>query len=125
MLILKKGISNLIFRKVKERVTRLLTISADDMEEVHEIGAGNIGAVVGMKACRTGDTLVAYGATPIVLPGVMAPESVFSCSVEAESTSKEKDLRQALMILQVEDPSLLVTYDEESGQTVVSCIFFK
>ena len=83
--------------------------------------AGNIAAAVGLKYTRTGDTLVAGNdAQPVVLSGVRTPEPVFSCSIEAESSVEGKKLEDALNFLQLEDPSFVVTEDDETGQTLVS-----
>ncbi|KAG1708032.1 hypothetical protein DVH05_024717 [Phytophthora capsici] len=106
----------------KERLTRLMHVAADDQEAVEFISAGHIGAAVGLKHTFTGDTLVsAKDAAPqMVLPGVQIPKPVFTCSIEAESSAKQKDLDNALESLQREDPSFVVTVDEETGQTLMS-----
>lgn len=111
-------------RQQKERITRLMLVAADDSDEVAEISAGNIGAAVGLKNTFTGDTIVAskdhHASEYLVLPGVQIPKPVFTCSVEAESSAKQKDLDDALYHLQREDPSFVVTVDEETGQTLMS-----
>ncbi|RHY24041.1 hypothetical protein DYB32_009888, partial [Aphanomyces invadans] len=94
-------------RNVKERLTRLMLVAADDADEVDEIKAGNIGAAVGLKNTYTGDTLVAGNA-------------VFTCSIESDSLSRQKELDEALGHLQREDPSFVVMQDEETGQTLMS-----
>ncbi|KAI9982890.1 hypothetical protein PInf_006690 [Phytophthora infestans] len=106
----------------KERLTRLIHVAADDQEAVEFISAGHIGAAVGLKHTFTGDTLVSAkdAAHPMVLPGVQIPKPVFTCSIEAESSAKQKDLDAALENLQREDPSFVVTVDEETGQTLMS-----
>ncbi|EEY54455.1 elongation factor G, putative [Phytophthora infestans T30-4] len=106
----------------KERLTRLMHVAADDQEAVEFISAGHIGAAVGLKHTFTGDTLVSAkdAAHPMVLPGVQIPKPVFTCSIEAESSAKQKDLDAALENLQREDPSFVVTVDEETGQTLMS-----
>ncbi|ETL88710.1 translation elongation factor G, partial [Phytophthora nicotianae] len=106
----------------KERLTRLMHVAADDQEAVEFISAGHIGAAVGLKHTFTGDTLVSAKdvAHPLVLPGVQIPKPVFTCSIEAESSAKQKDLDAALENLQREDPSFVVTVDEETGQTLMS-----
>ncbi|KAG7388188.1 G elongation factor, mitochondrial 2 [Phytophthora pseudosyringae] len=106
----------------KERLTRLMHVAADDQEAVEFISAGHIGAAVGLKHTFTGDTLVSAkdAAHQMVLPGVQIPKPVFTCSIEAESSAKQKDLDAALENLQREDPSFVVTVDEETGQTLMS-----
>ncbi|GLD99800.1 hypothetical protein PINS_up008528 [Pythium insidiosum] len=112
-------------RDAKERITRLMLVNADDADEVDAISAGNIGAAVGLKHTFTGDTIIAAKdhhaarAAP-VLPGVQVPKPVFTCSVEPESSAKQKELDDALYYLQREDPSFVVTVDEETGQTLMS-----
>ncbi|TMW62010.1 hypothetical protein Poli38472_009503 [Pythium oligandrum] len=110
-------------RDAKERITRLMLVNADDADEVTEISAGNIGAAVGLKNTFTGDTIVAakdHNGDAVILPGVQVPKPVFTCSVEAESSAKQKDLDDALYYLQREDPSFVVSVDEETGQTLMS-----
>ncbi len=111
----------------KERVNRLLTISADSVEEMDSIGAGHIGAVVGLKETRSGDTLCRQGErSPLVLEGLEVPPAVFTASVQMGAGNKagkgsKDDLHEALRILAREDPSLQVVYeDPESKQTLVS-----
>ncbi|CAH0519650.1 unnamed protein product [Peronospora belbahrii] len=106
----------------KERITRLMHVAADGQEAVESISAGHIGAAVGLKHTFTGDTLISGqdGTHPIVLPGVQIPKPVFTCSIEAESSAKQKDLDTALEHLQREDPSFVVTADDETGQTLMS-----
>ncbi|RLN98080.1 hypothetical protein BBJ28_00011625 [Nothophytophthora sp. Chile5] len=107
---------------VKERMTRLMRVAADDQDAVESISAGHIGAAVGLKHTFTGDTLVSAkdAAHQVVLPGVQVPKPVFTCSIEAESSAKQKDLDLALEHLQREDPSFVVTVDDETGQTLMS-----
>lgn len=111
-------------RQAKERITRLMRVAADDSDEVELISAGNIGAAVGLKNTYTGDTLVAakdhHASASVVLPGVQIPKPVFTCSIEAESSAKQKDLDDALSHLQREDPSFVVSVDDETGQTLMS-----
>uniref|UniRef100_M4BEP1 Tr-type G domain-containing protein n=1 Tax=Hyaloperonospora arabidopsidis (strain Emoy2) TaxID=559515 RepID=M4BEP1_HYAAE len=106
----------------KERLTRLMHVAADDEEIVESISAGHIGAAVGLKHTFTGDTLVSAkdAAHQLVLLGIQVPKPVFTCSIEAESSAKQKDLDTALEHLQREDPSFVVTVDDETGQTLMS-----
>ncbi|KAJ5084934.1 hypothetical protein NUU61_009513 [Penicillium alfredii] len=114
---------------VSERAPRLLKMYANDAVEVDSIPAGHIGVVVGLKHARTGDTLVSYAgnkATPpeplntLQLRPIDVPPPVFFTSVEPHSLSEEKRMQDALALLLREDPSLHVTVDEESGQTLLS-----
>ncbi|RKP34266.1 elongation factor G, domain II-domain-containing protein [Dimargaris cristalligena] len=116
----------------KERANKLLTMYADDVEEVAEIPLGGIGVILGLKHTRTGDTLVdsaavsgGSGRSPKLaalpkLRGLEPPPPVFFCSVEPHSVTEEKALTQALNYILLEDPSLHVSTDPESGQTILS-----
>ncbi|KAB8237596.1 mitochondrial elongation factor MEF2 [Aspergillus alliaceus] len=114
---------------VSERAPRLLKMYANDAVEVDSIPEGQIGVVVGLKQTRTGDTLVTYSgnkATPpeplntLQLRPINVPPPVFFASVEPHSLSEEKRLQESLAMLLREDPSLHVTVDEDSGQTLLS-----
>ncbi|WP_404962089.1 elongation factor G [Streptomyces sp. 147326] len=102
-----------------ERVGRILRVQADQHEEREEAVAGDIVAVIGLKAARAGTTLCAPGA-PLVLepPSVAAP--VVSVAVEARRSIDTGRLSAALARLAEEDPSLVVRSDAETGQTVLS-----
>lgn len=116
---------------VPERVPRLLRMYASDAVEVQSISAGQIGVITGLKYARTGDTLVSYaGINPKVGPPepwnrlqlrpIDVPPPVFFASVEPHSLSEEKPLAEALALLLREDPSLQVSVDPDSGQTLLS-----
>lgn len=114
---------------LSERAPRLLKMYANDAVEVDSIPAGHIGVVVGLKHARTGDTLVSYAgnkATPpepltsLQLRPIDVPPPVFFTSVEPHSLSEEKRMQESLALLLREDPSLHVSVDEESGQTLLS-----
>jgi len=114
---------------LSERAPRLLKMYANDAVEVDSILAGHIGVVVGLKHARTGDTLVSYAgnkATPpepltsLQLRPIDVPPPVFFTSVEPHSLSEEKRMQESLALLLREDPSLHVSVDEESGQTLLS-----
>ncbi|WP_405443335.1 elongation factor G [Streptomyces avidinii] len=102
-----------------ERVGRILRVQADRHEEREEAVAGDIVAVVGLKAARAGTTLCAPGA-PLVLEPPSVAEPVVSVAVEARRNSDTGRLSAALARLAEEDPSLVVRSDAESGQTVLS-----
>jgi len=103
----------------KERVGRIVKMHAIKREEVKEIYAGEIGAVVGLKATTTGDTLCT-GETKIVLERMDFPEPVISVAVEPKTKADQEKMGIALSKLAAEDPSFRVHTDEESGQTIIS-----
>jgi elongation factor G len=114
---------------VAERAPRLFKMYANDAVEVGSIPAGHIGVVTGLKHARTGDTLISYAGnkpTPpeplntLQLRPIDIPPPVFFASIEPHSLSEEKNMQQALALLLREDPSLRVTVDEDSGQTLLS-----
>ncbi|KAJ8325135.1 Ribosome-releasing factor 2, mitochondrial [Batrachochytrium dendrobatidis] len=108
-------------KPIKERATKLLELYADDYDEIPLISAGNIGAIVGLKHVKTGDTLLAStDKRAIQLHSIPIPPPVFVRSCEAESISSEKAMAAALESLCREDPSLTVTVNDETGQTLLS-----
>jgi len=106
-------------RKKKERVGRLLQMHANNREEVKEVRAGDIAAIVGLKEVTTGDTLCAQKA-PIVLERMEFPEPVISIAVEPKTLADQDKMAVSLERLAKEDPSFAVKTDEESGQTIIS-----
>ncbi|MGW2817222.1 elongation factor G [Streptomyces sp. NPDC001415] len=102
-----------------ERVGRILRVQADRHEEREEAMAGDIVAVVGLKAARPGATLCAPDA-PVLLEPPSVAEPVVSVAVEAKRATDTGRLAAALARLAEEDPSLVVRTDEETGQTVLS-----
>ncbi|MFF2044584.1 elongation factor G [Kitasatospora sp. NPDC058170] len=102
-----------------ERVGRILRVQADRHEELDLATAGDIVAVIGLKAARTGTTLCAPGA-PLVLEPPSTAEPVVSVAVEARRGTDTDRLASALARLAEEDPSLSVRTDPETGQTVLS-----
>jgi elongation factor G len=103
----------------KERIGRLLQMHANKREEIDEIDAGDIAAVVGLKAARTGDTLCDFH-KPIVLESVHFPEPVLSIAIEPKTQADMDRLAQSLDRLAQEDPSFRRSVDEETGQTIIS-----
>jgi elongation factor G len=103
----------------KERIGRLLKMHAIKREEVSELYAGEIGAVVGLKSTITGDTL-ASEKDPVVLERMDFPEPVISVAVEPKTKADQEKMGIALGKLAQEDPSFRVETDEESGQTIIS-----
>ncbi len=103
----------------KERIGRLLKMHAIKREEVSELYAGEIGAVVGLKSTITGDTL-ASEKDPVILERMDFPEPVISVAVEPKTKADQEKMGVALGKLAQEDPSFRVETDEESGQTIIS-----
>ncbi len=102
-----------------ERVGRILRMHANHREERSEIGAGEIAAVVGLKATTTGDTL-AVDTAPIRLESMTFPDPVISVAIEPKTKSDQDKLGNALQRLSEEDPTFQVRTDEETGQTLIS-----
>jgi elongation factor G len=103
----------------KERIGRIMKMQAIKREEVKEIYAGEIGAVVGLKNTTTGDTLCAPE-DKVVLERMDFPEPVISVAVEPKTKADQEKMGIALQKLAQEDPSFRVETDEESGQTIIS-----
>jgi len=106
-------------RGKRERVGRLIRMYADRREEIDEILAGDIAAVLGMKDTFTGDTLSDIS-NPILLENITFPEPVVSVAIEPKSTVDQDRLSQALHKLAEEDPTFRVHNDETTGQTIIS-----
>ena len=118
--VLKSGTYVLNSTKMKkERIGRLLKMHANKREEVSELYAGEIGAVVGLKSTITGDTL-ASEKDPVILEKMDFPEPVISVAVEPKTKADQEKMGVALGKLAQEDPSFRVKTDEESGQTIIS-----
>jgi elongation factor G len=103
----------------KERVGRLLQMHANKREEIKELYAGEIGAVVGLKDTLTGDTLC-DPSNPVILERMNFPDPVISVAVEPKTKADQEKMGIALKKLAEEDPSFRVSSDEESGQTIIS-----
>ncbi len=103
----------------KERIGRIMKMHAIKREEVKEIYAGEIGAVVGLKNTTTGDTLCS-DKDKVVLERMDFPDPVISVAVEPKTKADQEKMGLALGKLAAEDPSFRVATDEESGQTIIS-----
>ncbi len=103
----------------KERIGRLLKMHANKREDIKELYAGDIGAVVGLKDTFTGDTLCDEG-KPIILEVMVFPEPVISIAIEPKTKADQEKLGVSLNKLASEDPSFRVKTDEETGQTIIS-----
>jgi len=106
-------------KEKKERVGRIMKMHAIKREEVSEIYAGEIGAVVGLKNTTTGDTLCS-DKDKVVLERMDFPDPVISVAVEPKTKADQEKMGLALGKLAAEDPSFRVATDEESGQTIIS-----
>jgi elongation factor G len=102
----------------RERIGRLIRMHADHREDVTEIRAGDIGAVLGFKETFTGDTLC--DTKKIVLESITFPEPVISIAIEPKSTADQDKMNEALRKLSEEDPTFRVRTDENTGQTIIS-----
>ncbi|MFN8775156.1 MAG: elongation factor G [Flavobacteriales bacterium] len=103
----------------KERISRIFQMHANKQNPIDQLGAGDIGAVVGFKDIKTGDTLCDEK-NPIVLESMKFPEPVIGLAVEPKTQADSDKLGMALAKLAEEDPTFRVHTDEETGQTVIS-----
>ena len=106
-------------RQRKERIGRLLQMHANKREEIDEVFAGDIAAVVGLKAISTGETLCSVQ-HPILLESLEFPEPVISIAIEPKTNADMDRLSGSLERLAQEDPSFRVHVDPETGQTIIS-----
>jgi elongation factor G len=103
----------------KERIGRLLEMHANKREEVEAFYTGDIGAAIGLKHARTGDTLSDVK-EPVILEAMSFPEPVIRVAIEPKTKADQDKLAQALAKLMEEDPTFRVYTDEETGQTIIS-----
>jgi elongation factor G len=106
-------------KDTRERIGRLLRMYADRREDITEVLAGDIGAVLGMKQSFTGDTL-SDQSNPVLLESITFPEPVISVSIEPKTTADQDKMADALRKLSEEDPTFRVHTDEDTGQTIIS-----
>lgn len=102
-----------------ERISRIIRMHANKQNPIDSISAGDIGAAVGFKDIKTGDTLCDEK-NPIVLESMTFPEPVIGLAIEPKTQADVDKLGMALAKLAEEDPTFLVKTDEETGQTVIS-----
>jgi elongation factor G len=102
----------------KIRVNKILLMHANKQEEVEELKAGEIGALVGLKNVKTGYTLCDLHA-PIAFEPLTFPEPVIFATIEPKTKKDEKKLIESLGLLMIEDPTFKVKYDEETGQRII------
>jgi elongation factor G len=103
----------------KERIGRIVQMHANSREEIKEIRAGDIAALIGLKSTKTGETLCEEGAE-IVLESMEFPEPVISIAIEPKTKADQEKMGMALAKLSEEDPSFRVSSDEETGQTIIA-----
>ena len=106
-------------KQKKERIGRMVQMHANSREEIKEVRAGDIAAMIGLKDVTTGDTLCDI-ANKIVLERMEFPDPVISVAVEPKSKADQEKMGVALGKLAQEDPSFRVETDEETGQTIIS-----
>ena len=107
----KISVGDKVYNPVKqkqEKISKLMKLHANKREEVNEISAGDIGAIVGLKFSTTGDTLCEKG-DHIVLESMDFPEPVIGVAIEPRSKAEEKKLAETLAKIALEDPSFTVS----------------
>ena len=106
-------------KRKKEKISKLLKLHANKREEVKTIGAGDIGAIVGLKFSTTGDTLCESGDF-VILESMDFPDPVIGVAIEPRSKADEKKLIETLDKIALEDPSFTVATDQDTGQKIIS-----
>ncbi|MFC1928402.1 elongation factor G [Chloroflexota bacterium] len=106
-------------RGKRERIGRLLLMQANRREEVDEADTGAIVATLGLKNTLTGDTLC-HVSTPVLLESIRFPEPVLSVAIEPKTRVDQDRMGESLLKLTEEDPTFKLTYNQETGQTVIS-----
>jgi elongation factor G len=106
-------------KDVKERLGRLLKMHANKREDIKEARVGDIVAAVGLKSTLTGDTLCDED-NPVILEKMVFPDPVISVAIEPKTKADQERLSVSLGKLAQEDPSFKVTYNEDTGQTLIS-----
>ena len=118
--VLKKGANAFNPRtKKRERIMKIVRLFADQQIEVDHLAAGDIGALVGLKECTTGDTLCAE-MKPLYLERITVPQPVMFLAIEPKSGADKDKLVASMEQLAAEDPTCQVRQDEETGQTILS-----
>jgi elongation factor G len=117
----KLATGSMVYNSVKgrkERIGRLIRMYADRREDIQEVLAGDIAAVLGLKDSFTGDTLC-DAANPITLETITFPEPVIMVAIEPKTTADQEKMGEALQKLTEEDPTYQVQTDENTGQTII------
>ncbi|MBZ9713981.1 elongation factor G [Deinococcus multiflagellatus] len=104
----------------RERVGRLLKMHANSREEVTELKAGELGAVIGLKDAGTGNTLIGDGDNKVLLESIDVPEPVIKLAIEPKTKADQEKMGVGLQKLAEEDPTFKVETDQESGQTTIA-----
>jgi len=118
--VLKKGANAFNPRtKKRERIMKIVRLFADQQIECDQLSAGEIGALVGLKECTTGDTLCAE-MKPCYLERITAPQPVMFLAIEPKSGADKDKLVESMNALAAEDPTCQVRENEETGQTILS-----
>src|SRR5207253_10190843 len=103
----------------KEKIGRLMQMHANSREDISEVKAGDICAVIGLKQTTTGDTLCDSD-NPVVLESMSFPDPVISVAIEPKTKGDQEKLGVAIQRLAEEDPTFKVYTDEETGQTSIA-----
>ncbi len=103
----------------KERVGRIVKMHANHREEIEEVKAGDIAALIGLKDVGTGDT-ICDGAMPVLLESIEFPEPVIQIAIEPRTQSDQGRISEALAKISAEDPTFRMIYNKETGQTLLS-----
>ena len=114
---------SMVFNSTKgrrERLGRLVQMHANRREEIEEVTAGQIVAAVGLKTTTTGDTICGSRNDAAVLETITFPDPVVSVAIEPRSRADQDKLSDSLVYMSDEDPTFRVTYDDETGQTIIS-----
>ncbi|MEK9154710.1 MAG: elongation factor G [Patescibacteria group bacterium] len=102
-----------------ERIGRIVRMHANKREEIEEIGAGDLGAIVGLKGTSTGDTLC-DPENPIILEKIVFPEPVISIRIEPKTKADQEKMGMAMRRLADEDPTFRISGDPDTGETIIS-----
>jgi elongation factor G len=106
-------------RNSRERVGRIMRMHSNSREEIDGVFAGDIAAAIGLKDTFTGDTLSSR-ADPVVLEAITFPDPVISIAIEPKTRDDQDRMGEAMRRLAEEDPTFRVTFEEETGQTLIS-----
>ncbi len=106
-------------KRAKERISRILLMHANSREEISEIGAGEIGAAVGLAQTTTGDTLCEEK-SPIILESISFPDPVISVMIEPKTKVDQEKMGEAMKKLAEEDPTFKISSNIETGETLIS-----
>lgn len=106
-------------REQQQRIGRIVRMHANKQESLEQAHAGDIVAVVGLSRTRTGDT-ICMKETPIVLENIEFPAPVISISIKPASRNDNEKLVNGLQIMAEEDPTFVVSFDEETEETIIS-----